>query len=120
MTAQYPDNWRPFVDGSESNCTIPDAALYDLRAQSLQRFIALAGFVDEEELPLGEHMDAMRELFTENVTDAENPNLVVVSVEEQDHLAARSKPSDRAGRRNERFQSSAFDAEVAAYRAFGL
>lgn len=45
--------------------------------------------------------DGEKALFTENVTDAENPNLVVVSVEEQDHLAARGKPSDRAGRRND-------------------
>ncbi|WP_170428230.1 baeRF12 domain-containing protein [Ruegeria arenilitoris] len=41
--------------------------------------------------------DGEKALFMENVTDAEDPNLVVVSVEESD--GANAKPSDRAGRR---------------------
>ncbi|WP_170770402.1 host attachment family protein [Ruegeria lacuscaerulensis] len=41
--------------------------------------------------------DGEKALFMENITDAEDPNLVVVSVEETD--GASSKPSDRAGRR---------------------
>ncbi len=40
--------------------------------------------------------DGEKALFVENITDAEDPNLVVVSVEEQD---APSGPNDRAGRR---------------------
>ncbi len=43
--------------------------------------------------------DGEKALFMENITDAEDPNLVVVSVEEQDTQSASSKPSDRAGRR---------------------
>lgn len=45
--------------------------------------------------------DGEKALFTENTTDSLNPNLVVVSVEEQDHEAAHSRPTDRAGRRND-------------------
>ncbi|MGV6803104.1 MAG: host attachment family protein [Ruegeria sp.] len=45
--------------------------------------------------------DGEKALFTENITDAENPNLVVVSVEGSDHEMAHSKPSDRAGRRRD-------------------
>ncbi|WP_170564758.1 baeRF12 domain-containing protein [Ruegeria atlantica] len=41
--------------------------------------------------------DGEKALFMENVTDAEDPNLVVVSVEESDGSVA--KPTDRAGRR---------------------
>ncbi|MCG7521344.1 host attachment protein [Ruegeria sp. Ofav3-42] len=41
--------------------------------------------------------DGEKALFMENVTDAEDPNLVVVSVEESD--GPNAKPSDRAGRR---------------------
>ncbi|WP_282169302.1 host attachment family protein [Ruegeria atlantica] len=41
--------------------------------------------------------DGEKALFMENITDAEDPNLVVVSVEESD--GPRTKPSDRAGRR---------------------
>lgn len=44
--------------------------------------------------------DGEKALFVENITDAEDPNLVVVSVEEQDTPPTR--PSDRAGRRNDR------------------
>jgi protein required for attachment to host cells len=40
--------------------------------------------------------DGEKALFVENITDAEDPNLVVVSVEEQDAFAG---PTDRAGRR---------------------
>ncbi|MES0823946.1 host attachment family protein [Ruegeria sp. SCP11] len=40
--------------------------------------------------------DGEKALFVENITDAEDPNLVVVSVEEQDSFA---RPNDRAGRR---------------------
>ena len=40
--------------------------------------------------------DGEKALFVENVTDAEDPNLVVVSVEEQDPAG---RPTDRAGRR---------------------
>ncbi|WP_298936157.1 host attachment family protein [uncultured Ruegeria sp.] len=43
--------------------------------------------------------DGEKALFMENITDAEDPNLVVVSVEEQDKPV--SRPSDRAGRRND-------------------
>ncbi|MES0860820.1 host attachment family protein [Ruegeria sp. SCPT10] len=43
--------------------------------------------------------DGEKALFMENITDAEDPNLVVVSVEEADMPAA--QPSDRAGRRND-------------------
>ncbi len=43
--------------------------------------------------------DGEKALFMENITDAEDPNLVVVSVEEPDALPA--KPSDRSGRRND-------------------
>ncbi|CUH44094.1 baeRF12 domain-containing protein [Ruegeria atlantica] len=41
--------------------------------------------------------DGEKALFMENITDAEDPNLVVVSVEESD--GPRTKSSDRAGRR---------------------
>ncbi|SDW25273.1 Protein required for attachment to host cells [Ruegeria halocynthiae] len=41
--------------------------------------------------------DGEKALVMENITDAQDPNLVVVSVEEQD--AGPSKPTDRAGRR---------------------
>ncbi len=41
--------------------------------------------------------DGEKALVMENITDAEDPNLVVVSVEEQD--TADNKPKDRAGRR---------------------
>ena len=41
--------------------------------------------------------DGEKALFMENITDAEDPNLVVVSVEESDEPTG--KPSDRAGRR---------------------
>ncbi len=41
--------------------------------------------------------DGEKALLMENITDAEAPNLVVVSVEEQE--TPNSKPSDRAGRR---------------------
>lgn len=40
--------------------------------------------------------DGEKALFVENITDAEDPNLVVVSVEERDALAGRA---DRAGQR---------------------
>ncbi|WP_170331051.1 host attachment family protein [Ruegeria arenilitoris] len=46
--------------------------------------------------------DGEKALFMENITDAEDPNLVVVSVEEQEQETARLKPSDRAGRRYDR------------------
>ncbi|WP_171210767.1 host attachment family protein [Ruegeria sp. HKCCA5426] len=41
--------------------------------------------------------DGEKALFMENITDADDPNLVVVSVEENDAPVAR--PTDRAGRR---------------------
>lgn len=41
--------------------------------------------------------DGEKALVMENITDAQDPNLVVVSVEEPD--AGPAKPSDRAGRR---------------------
>ncbi|WP_171130182.1 MULTISPECIES: host attachment protein [unclassified Ruegeria] len=41
--------------------------------------------------------DGEKALVMENITDAQDPNLVIVSVEEQD--GAPLKPSDRAGRR---------------------
>lgn len=41
--------------------------------------------------------DGEKALVMENITDAEDPNLVVVSVEEQETAAG--KPKDRAGRR---------------------
>ncbi|MEX0308194.1 MAG: host attachment family protein [Ruegeria sp.] len=41
--------------------------------------------------------DGEKALVMENITDAQDPNLVVVSVEEQD--AVPTKPTDRAGRR---------------------
>ncbi|GAA6158402.1 MULTISPECIES: host attachment family protein [Ruegeria] len=41
--------------------------------------------------------DGEKALFMENITDAEDPNLMIVSVEETDGPAGR--PSDRAGRR---------------------
>jgi len=40
--------------------------------------------------------DGEKALVMENITDAEDPNLVVVSVEEQE---ATGRPTDRAGRR---------------------
>ncbi|MEM1004928.1 MAG: host attachment family protein [Pseudomonadota bacterium] len=43
--------------------------------------------------------DGEKALFMENITDAEDPNLVIVSVEEQDQQG--SGPADRAGRRND-------------------
>jgi protein required for attachment to host cells len=42
--------------------------------------------------------DGEKALFVENITDAEDPNLVVVSVEEQE---AQDRPTDRAGRRSD-------------------
>ncbi len=41
--------------------------------------------------------DGEKALVMENITDAQDPNLVIVSVEEQE--AAPLRPSDRAGRR---------------------
>lgn len=41
--------------------------------------------------------DGEKALVMENITDAQDPNLVVVSVEETD--APNAKPTDRAGRR---------------------
>ncbi len=41
--------------------------------------------------------DGEKALVMENITDAQDPNLVVVSVEETD--APNTKPTDRAGRR---------------------
>lgn len=43
--------------------------------------------------------DGEKALVMENITDAQDPNLVVVSVEEQDSVTA--KPTDRAGRRSD-------------------
>ncbi|WP_298847505.1 host attachment family protein [uncultured Ruegeria sp.] len=43
--------------------------------------------------------DGEKALVMENITDADDPNLVVVAVEEQETPAER--PSDRAGRRND-------------------
>lgn len=43
--------------------------------------------------------DGEKALVMENITDADDPNLVVVAVEEQDGLTG--KPTDRAGRRND-------------------
>ncbi|WP_037310071.1 host attachment family protein [Ruegeria halocynthiae] len=53
--------------------------------------------------------DGEKALFMENITDAEDPNLVVVSVEEQD--APSPKPSDRAGRRYDRGPNQKFAVE---------
>ncbi|MEX0317283.1 MAG: host attachment family protein [Ruegeria sp.] len=43
--------------------------------------------------------DGEKALVMENITDAADPNLVVVSVEEQDTNNGASRPADRAGRR---------------------
>lgn len=43
--------------------------------------------------------DGEKALFMENITDADDPNLVVVSVEEQEPVPDDRKPTDRAGRR---------------------
>ena len=48
--------------------------------------------------------DGEKALVMENITDAQDPNLVIVSVEEQD--GAPLKPSDRAGRRYDSGESS--------------
>ncbi|MAU54127.1 MAG: Host attachment protein [Roseovarius sp.] len=42
--------------------------------------------------------DGKKALFLENVTDAQNPNLVVRRVEEQDNPPNREQQSDRPGR----------------------
>ena len=58
--------------------------------------------------------DGEKALFMENITDAEDPNLVVVSVEEQDLPI--SKPSDRAGRRYDRGPNQKSAVEEATWK----
>lgn len=58
--------------------------------------------------------DGEKALFMENITDAEDPNLVVLSVEEQD--TPKSKPTDRAGRRNDNGPNQKSAVEDASWK----
>ncbi len=59
--------------------------------------------------------DGEKALVMENVTDAQDPNLVVVSVEEND--APLSKPSDRAGRRYDTGPNQKSAVEESSWKA---